>query len=85
MIGQESKANFQTVQLAAKNDDISVVACKDAKGREFEVLCILAASPDGDYAYLPFGFMLTPPLYKLMNKLEPPENLKGEWLWDDED
>ena len=40
---------------------------------------------DDDYVYLPFGLMLTPSLYSLMNKLQPPSNLKGTWIWDDND
>ena len=87
MIGKESKANFKTLMDAAKNDDISVVSCKDAKGREFQVLCVLGLvdSSVPKYAYLPFALMMTPSLYSLMNKIEPPESLKGEWVWDDDD
>ncbi|MBV72496.1 MAG: hypothetical protein CMH52_14320 [Myxococcales bacterium] len=85
MIGHESQSNFTTMMRAAKNGDISVVSCEDAKGRSFEVLCVVAQTPDEEYAYLPFGLMLSPPLYKFMNKLSPPKRLKGEWIWDDED
>jgi len=84
MIGQESEANFQTMLLAAKNNDLSVVSCQDAKGRTFEVLCILANNKEGEYAYLPFGLMINPHLYSLVNKISPPQQLKGEWLWDDD-
>jgi len=28
--------------------------------------------------------MLNQPLYSLMNKIKPPDNLKGEWYWDEE-
>ena len=85
MIGKESEANFQTMLLAARNKDISIVSCTDAKGREFEVLCVLASVAEEEgYVYIPFGLMLTPSLYPLMNKLDPPPQLKGEWLWDDE-
>lgn len=86
MIGKESKANFKTLMMAAKNEDVSIVSCKDAKGREFQALCVLGMiDPDKpEYAYLPFALMMTPSLYSLMNKLEPPKNLKGEWIWDDD-
>ena len=85
MIRQESAANFNTMVKATKNNDLSVVSCRDAKGREFDVLCVLAMCPNGTYIYMPFGLMMTPSLYPLLNKLQPPDNLKGEWFWDDED
>lgn len=84
MIQQESVANFQAMMRAAGNQDLSVVSCTDAKGRTFEVLCILTSDHTGKDIYLPFGFMLSPSLYSLMNKMQPPENLKGEWYWHDD-
>ena len=84
MISKESEINFNTIVLAASNGDMSVVSCKDAKGREFDVLCVLASSIDNDgYAYVPFAVMLTPAIYPLMQKIKPPESLKGDWLWDE--
>lgn len=85
MIREECAANFETFLRAAANNDVALVATKDAKGRDFQTLCIVAQTMDDDYVYLPFGLMLTPSLYSLMNKLQPPANLKGTWIWDDED
>lgn len=84
MIQDECAANFQTFLRAAKNEDIALVSCKDAKGREFQVLCIVAQHADG-WVYLPFGLMNTPSIYSLINKIKPPSNLKGEWIWNDDD
>ena len=83
MIEQDCAANFETFMRAAKNGDIALVSCQDAKGRELQVLTVVATGID-NYAYLPFAIMMTPPLYPLMNKIQPPEKLKGEWLWDDD-
>ena len=84
MIRDECASNFETFLRAARNGDVSLVACKDAKGRDLQVMCVLAHSGNG-YAYLPFGLLATPALYPLMNKIQPPTTLKGEWVWDDED
>jgi len=83
MISKESQFNFDTMIRAASNDDVAVVSCKDSKGRVFEVLCVVAEESSGDYAYLPFGMMINTPLHSLMNKIKPPENLKGTWYWDE--
>mgnify|MGYP003660561238 CR=1 FL=1 len=83
MIQKECEENFDTMIRAAKNNDVCVVSCTDAKGRSFQTLCVLAIKENGEYIYLPFGFMLTPSLYSLMGKINPPENLKGEWMWDE--
>ena len=85
MIQKEAAANFTTFVTAAANEDVALVACKDAKGREFQTLCIVAQTMDEDYVYLPFALMITPSLYPLMGKVKPPDNLKGEWIWDDDD
>lgn len=84
MIQDECATNFETFLKAASNGDVALVSTKDAKGREFQTLCIVAQTMDDDYVYLPFGFMLSPSFYSLMNKLQPPENLKGTWIWDDD-
>jgi hypothetical protein len=69
---------------AAKNEDISLVSCTDSKGRDFQVLCVLApAGPEGGDVYIPFGMMITPTLYPLINKLQPPDALKGDWMWEE--
>tara|TARA_Y100001972_G_C7579721_1_gene290821 strand:- start:674 stop:937 length:264 start_codon:yes stop_codon:yes gene_type:complete len=87
MIQKESQINFEMFLKAARNDDISLVSCKDAKGREFDVLAILCLDGEDldNYVYLPFAVLATSNLYPLMNKIKPPENLKGAWCWDDED
>ena len=83
MIRKECQVNFETFMRAAKNKDVSLVSCKDSKGRDFQVLCILVdVEETGGNAYIPFGLMVTPALYPLMNKIEPPENLQGEWMWE---
>tara|TARA_R110001592_G_scaffold175527_3_gene414834 strand:+ start:2402 stop:2683 length:282 start_codon:yes stop_codon:yes gene_type:complete len=85
MISKESQRNFRELMRAVSQGDISVVECKDKKGRDFQVLCALVHQPDIDeYEYIPFGFMLTPGFYPLMNRIEPPENLKGRWSWPQE-
>ena len=84
MISKESQYNFDTMVKAVSNNDIAIVSCKDSKGREFEVLCVVTENTDGGYVYLPFGMMLNQPLYSLMNKIKPPDNLKGEWYWNEE-
>jgi len=84
MIGKECQSNFNTFMLACKADDVSLVACKDSKGREFQVLCILAPiEGTEEYVYLPFAFMITPTLYTLVNKVKPFDNLKGDWVWEE--
>ena len=86
MIQQESRMNFETFMKAAKNNDISLVSCKDAKGREFDVLAILCIDGENfdNYVYMPFAVMATASLYPLLNKIKPPDNLKGKWIWHDE-
>ena len=42
MIGEEVAANFETFMRAAKNGDIALVSCKDKKGREYQVLSVVA-------------------------------------------
>ncbi len=83
MIGEETAANFETFMRAAKNGDIALVSCTDAKGRDYQVLSVVATGVE-KYAYLPFGIMITPSLYPLVNKFKPPTHLKGEWLWDED-
>ena len=83
MIGEEVAANFETFMRAAKNGDIALVSCTDKKGREYQVLSVVATGVE-KYAYLPFAMMITPAFYPLVNKLNPPTKLKGEWLWDDD-
>ena len=87
MIELESQMNFETLMRAAKNGDISLVSCKDAKGRKFDVVAVLAMSGPllEDYTYIPFAIMVNPSLYPLFKKIKPPETLKGEWVWDDDD
>jgi len=36
----------------------------------------------GNAYYQPFGFMITPTFYPFTGKLEPPERLRGEWIWE---
>lgn len=86
MIEQESQANFETFMRAAKNGDISLVSCTDAKGRKFDVIAVLALTGPllQDYAYIPFAFMANPSMYPLMKKIQPPHTLKGEWVWNDD-
>jgi len=87
MIGQESQMNFQTLIKAVKNDDVALVSCKDAKGRQFDVLAIVSLNGANldEYIYIPFAVMATPSLYPLFNKIKPPETLQGEWFWYDDD
>lgn len=86
MISLETKFNFNTLLAAAKEEDLAVVSCEDAKGKQFDVL--VAVCPDienlDEYAYIPFALMLTPNLYPLINRLQPPDKLKGRWVWDDD-
>lgn len=86
MIQQESQMNFTTFMKAAKNGDISLVSCKDAKGREFDVVAVLCHDGNNldNYVYMPFAVMVSSSLYPLMNKINPPETLKGKWIWDDD-
>jgi hypothetical protein len=84
MIKDECAYNFKTFLRAAKNGDIALVSTKDAKGRDIQTLCIVAQTLDDDYVYMPFGIMISPSLYPLINKLQPPSTLKGEWIWDDD-
>lgn len=82
MISQESQRNFRELLRAVISGDITVVECKDRKGKNYQVICALFSDPDTDeYEYVPFGFMLTPTFYSLMNRIEPPEHLKGSWEW----
>ena len=84
MIQEETKTNFNTLVLAAKNDDLSLVSCKDSKGRAIEVLAICTPTTDGtEYAYLPFAVLISPSIYPLLNKISPPDNLKGVWFWNE--
>jgi hypothetical protein len=86
LIQPETKLNFQTFLAAANNGDVSLVACTDAKGREFNVLSILTLlSPEyKEEGYMPFAILLGPSLYPLMNKIKPPDTLKGEWIWNED-
>jgi len=86
MIQKECVRNFHTLVKACKEDDVSVVLCKDAKGREFQTICVLYQDPsDPDVScYLPFALMVNPTFYPLLNKLHPPDRLKGEWMWTDD-
>ena len=83
MIQQECVRNFQTLSRAFEEEDISVVLCKDTKGKEFQTICIVYDNPDNpnETCYMPFGFMGSPSLYGLLNKISPPETLKGDWMW----
>ena len=87
MIGSESKYNFETLMKAAINDDVALVSCKDAKGRNFDVLAVVAhdASNFNNYVYIPFAIMVNPSIYSLLNKIHPPETLIGEWGWSNDD
>ena len=87
MIGSESQYNFQTFVVAANNDDVALVACKDDKGRKFDVLTVVAhdANNFDNYVYIPFAVMINPSLYPLLNKTKPPETLHGEWGWTNDD
>jgi len=83
MISQETKKNFSTLQRAFSRGDVSIVSCKDSKGREHQMVCALCHDePTGTYKYVPFAFMITPSFYSLVNKIQPPDNLQGEWGWD---
>ena len=83
MIQQECVRNFQTLSRAFKVGDVSVVLCRDAKGKEYQTLCVVYDSPDDpdETCYMPFGFMVNPSFYPLLNKMHPPETLKGDWMW----
>lgn len=86
MIQPETEMNFRTFIEAAKNDDVSLVSCKDAKGRSFDVIAVLCVDAN-DFShdvYMPFAVMAGSNMYPLMRKIKPPENLKGEWCWDEE-
>ena len=84
MIKKECQRNFETFVQAIKRDDIAVVLCKNAKGKEFQTLCVVFENPDdpNKTCYTPFGFMANPTFYPLLNSLSPPENLKGDWMWE---
>ena len=47
---------FRQMKLAAKNGDIALVSCLDAKTREQRsVLCILSQADDGGIEMIPLG------------------------------
>lgn len=91
MISESSARNFDILQWAmANNEDdpnhingAAIVECKADKGRTFQVLCVVHDSDEGTF-YTPYALMLTGSLFPLMNKLQPPENLKGTWVWDED-
>jgi len=82
MITNESIRNFQELARVCAHGDMSVVECSDSKDRKYQVICAVVDPPDSDEAvYVPFGFMLTPNIYNLLDRIKPPESLKGEWAW----
>jgi len=82
MITPETQENFKTLQRAFSRGDVSVVACKDSKGKEYPVLCALSYDPQTEeYTYIPFALMISRTFHPLLNKLYPPENLHGNWAW----
>ena len=81
MISKESQRNFRELMRAVSQGDINIVECTDHKGKSYQVICALSYDPDlAEYEYTPFGFMITPSFYPLMNRIQPPENLKGKWM-----
>lgn len=84
MISDQSQQNFNTLRRAFSRGDVSVVACKDSKGKEYQVLCTLSHDPEMGYTYTPFALMITPSFYPLINKIQPPESLHGDWDWRDD-
>ena len=83
MIKEECVRNFKTLKKAMESGDVAVVLCKDLKGREVQTICVVYDNPDNpdETCYMPFGMMINPSFYSLLNKLLPPENLKGKWMW----
>lgn len=82
MISKESQNNFQELIRVCSHGEMCVVECSDSKDRKYQVICAVVDLPEFDEAvYVPFGFMLTPNIYNLLDRINPPESLKGEWAW----
>mgnify|MGYP005670779135 CR=1 FL=1 len=81
--------NFENLIFAAQQTDedpchpngLAVVICKDFKGRSFPVLCLVFDHQDEGTFYTPYALMIDQTIAPLINKLVPPEGLKGEWTW----
>lgn len=83
MIRPADASNFKCMQRAFKSQDVAIVNVKDAKGKEYQAICILHWDDDTEeYVYTPFGFMLTTNFYSFMGRMIPPKELKGRWEWD---
>jgi hypothetical protein len=88
MISESSARNFKILQWAMTTNEeepnhkngVALVECQADKGRTFQVLCVVHDSDEGTF-YTPYALMLTGSLFPLMNKLRPPENLRGAWVW----
>ena len=56
-IPKDFKKNFETLLAAAKNGDLALLECKDAKTKEPRYVVCAVGFDSGQYVMTPFGHM----------------------------
>ena len=77
-IDQWRKSNFQTLMLAAKNDDLTLVECTHKEtGRPVYVMCAMMMTESGAFDLVPLARQFEGNPYEELNPPQEQEYVEG--------